>query len=44
MLLEAGAQAGDDLDRILDRRLVDVDLLEAPEQRRSFSKWLRNSL
>ena len=33
VLLERRAQARDDLDRVLDRRLVDVDLLEAPEQR-----------
>ena len=32
MLLEGRAEAGEDLDRVLDRRLVDVDLLEAPEQ------------
>ena len=33
VLLERGAQAGDDLDRVLDRRLVDVDLLEPAQQR-----------
>ena len=31
--LEAGLQALQDLDRLLDRGLVDVDLLEAPRQR-----------
>ena len=31
--LERRAQAGDDLDRVLDRRLVDVDLLEPAQQR-----------
>ena len=34
MLLEARLQALQDLDRLLDRRLDDVDLLEAPRQRR----------
>ncbi|MCY1171418.1 hypothetical protein D9M73_115280 [compost metagenome] len=33
MLLERRTQPGQDLDGILDRRLVDVDLLEAPQQR-----------
>ena len=33
VLLERAAQPGDDLDRVLDRRLVDVDLLEPAEQR-----------
>src|SRR5829696_2710951 len=33
VLLEGGAQPGNDLDRVLDRRLIHVDLLEAPEQR-----------
>ena len=33
MLLEGRAQAGEDLDRVLDRRLVDVDLLEPAQQR-----------
>ena len=31
---ERRAQAGDDLDRVLDRRLVDVDLLEPAQQAR----------
>src|SRR3954454_15502591 len=30
--LERGAQARDDLDRVLDRRLIDIDLLEPAEQ------------
>jgi hypothetical protein len=33
MLLEIGLEALQDLDRVLDRRLVDVDLLEAAHQR-----------
>ncbi len=33
MLLERAAQPGDDLDRVLDRRFVDVDLLEPAEKR-----------
>ncbi len=33
VLLEAGLQALEDLDRLLHRRLDDVDLLEAPRQR-----------
>ena len=33
MLLEARAQAPQDLDRLSDRRLDDVDLLEAPRER-----------
>src|SRR3546814_14136941 len=33
MLLVIGLQALEDLDGIVDRRLVDVDLLEAPDQR-----------
>ena len=33
MILEVGLQALEDLERVLDRRLVDVDLLEAPRQR-----------
>ena len=33
MVLEAGLQAVQDLDGVLHRRLVDVDLLEAPDQR-----------
>ena len=33
VLLERRAQPGDDLDRVLDRRLVDVDLLEPAQQR-----------
>src|SRR5678815_4934451 len=34
VLLEARLQALQDLDRLLDRRLDHVDLLEAPRQRR----------
>ena len=33
VLLEVGLEAREDLDRVLDRRLVHVDLLEAPRQR-----------
>ena len=33
VLLELAAQPAQDLDRLLDRRLDDVDLLEAPRQR-----------
>jgi hypothetical protein len=33
MVLERAAQTGEDLDRVLDRRLVDVDLLEPAQQR-----------
>ena len=32
-LLEIGLQAFEDLDRVLDARLLDVDLLEPPDQR-----------
>jgi hypothetical protein len=44
MLLEVGLEALEDLHRVLDRGLVHVDLLEARESARSFSKCWRNSL
>jgi hypothetical protein len=43
VLLEARLQAAQDLDRLLDRRLGDVDLLEAARSAWSFSKMPRNS-
>jgi hypothetical protein len=44
VLLEIGLEALEDLHRVLDRRLVHVDLLEPADSARSFSKCWRNSL
>ena len=41
MLLEAALEAAQDLDGLSHRRLDDIDLLETPSQRVSFSKMPR---
>ncbi len=44
IILEGGLQALEDLDRVRNGRLVHINLLEAADERPSFSKCWRNSL